>query len=227
MPKNESFGKAQEDFGYQKLDFEYFTAKSKVNFTDENQNVNASVNIRIRRDSLIWVSFRSTGIEGLRILFRTDSIFVVDRLEKVYYLHDYQKISDLIKFKVDFGMIQALIVGDSPFALGKNAEITKMKDHFLYQEMKGKIQIKNYLSRYHQRPTQLVLQEDENNLKVDYEDFKKINNQVLAHSMKAILGYYKSTTELKTNISLQHSQIELNTPDLKFPFQIPTEYKMK
>ena len=58
------------------LDFEYFQAKSKIKFDDGFENFSASANVRIKKDSVIWMSVSSSiGIEGLRAIIRTDSIF--------------------------------------------------------------------------------------------------------------------------------------------------------
>src|ERR1700746_3695342 len=66
-----------EKFIVKEIDFKYFSSKAKSNFKDEKENVNASVHIRMKKDSVIWMSITpGLGIEALRVLIRPDSVFM-------------------------------------------------------------------------------------------------------------------------------------------------------
>ena len=60
----------------EELDFEYLQAKTKIQYEDGIQNLNANATIRIRQDSLIWISISSTGVEGIRSIIQKDSILL-------------------------------------------------------------------------------------------------------------------------------------------------------
>ena len=58
-------------------------------------------NYKIIKDSLILISIGSVlGIEGVRILFMHDSIFFVDRINKVYFSGDYNDFKRYNKFPI-------------------------------------------------------------------------------------------------------------------------------
>src|SRR4026208_2558948 len=66
------------------ISFNTFSGKIKVNFDDsrgKNNDFNAF--IRIRKDSVIWVSINAAlGIEAFRIMITPDSVKVLNKIDK-------------------------------------------------------------------------------------------------------------------------------------------------
>ncbi|HEY5823839.1 MAG TPA: DUF4292 domain-containing protein, partial [Cyclobacteriaceae bacterium] len=48
----------------QEVDFEYFHGKARVSFKDDKKDQEVKANIRIRKDSVIWMSFSVIGVQG-------------------------------------------------------------------------------------------------------------------------------------------------------------------
>jgi hypothetical protein len=68
-----------------KLAFNYLSSDTKIDFSDGSNDAKFKVGMRIRKDSLIWLSMRANiGVEGLRLLISKDSIQVIDYQEKTY-----------------------------------------------------------------------------------------------------------------------------------------------
>lgn len=65
--------------------------------------------IRMQKDSAIWISLRSYNIEGARILFTQDSVKFINRLEKSYYVGDFDFIKKRFDIDMDYNMIQSII----------------------------------------------------------------------------------------------------------------------
>ena len=63
---------------------EWIVAKGKLSFQDDFQSFRGSFNLRIRKDSVIWLNVKKLSIEGARILIDQDSVFAIDRLNKQY-----------------------------------------------------------------------------------------------------------------------------------------------
>ena len=214
-----------DNYKIEDVNFKYLSTKSRLIYADENNKQNVRVNIRIAKDSLIWASLRAAGVEGMRVLFTKDSILIMDKIEKNYYIKTFQQISRQINHDINFQIVQSLIVGSLPFEIPENANYERKKDVFQRKFRKNDIEIDIEVSRFFARITQLVLkQEDSNNkLKLDYSDFRQVGNTVFPHESKANIKYHNQKTELKTEISLTHSEIELNEV-LEFPFTVSDSY---
>ncbi|MDH6355814.1 hypothetical protein M2132_002161 [Dysgonomonas sp. PH5-45] len=83
--------------------------------------------IKIDRNKAMQISFRVLGIEGFRMTLTPDSVFVIDRLKKMYAAESIKTISD--KFNFNYYNLQALFT-NSLFLPGK-AEVTE-KDFNLF-----------------------------------------------------------------------------------------------
>ena len=96
----------------QEIDFEYFHGKARLNFKDNTKEREVKAHIRIRKDSVIWMTFTVIGVQGGKALINKDSITIVSSLNKEYYVFDYKELSKRFNFKIDFYVIQAAMLGN-------------------------------------------------------------------------------------------------------------------
>jgi len=217
-----------EKYEPNRLVFNYFSAKGKMNYRNEDNKTKANIYIRMRKDSLIWFSARLAGVEGLRVLISKDSVFILDRGNKRYYTHDYTSISERLNFRVNYDMIQSLIIADLPFKNQENTKLVKRRNHFLSkQEVQGFL-IENSISRFINRLTKIVVKEEEdtaNQLTINYENFQKVGKLLLPYQSKANLQYFKDETKQNTSVEINFTKIELLDESLKFPFKVSSKYQ--
>lgn len=97
---------------HRQLQFEYLTAKAKVYVSTAGDQTDFTANIRMKRDSAIWVSISpALGVEAVRLLMTADSIRVIERLNKKRYSRDYSFFKTYTSLPVDFSTMQNLITG--------------------------------------------------------------------------------------------------------------------
>ncbi|MCC7232520.1 MAG: DUF4292 domain-containing protein [Bacteroidia bacterium] len=96
------------------FDFEWLTAKADVDFTDKTGETHSfDVNIRMRKDSVIWLSITPMlGIEAVRILITQDSLIILDRVHREYSVRSFEYLEEVLKTPVNFEMVQAVIIGN-------------------------------------------------------------------------------------------------------------------
>ena len=58
----------------QEIDFEYFHGKARLNFRDNTKEREVKAHIRIRKDSVIWMTFTVIGVQGGKAIGATDEI---------------------------------------------------------------------------------------------------------------------------------------------------------
>lgn len=62
-----------------------FSAKLKIDYQGRDASDHATAYIRIKKDSLIWISLTGAlGIEGFRLLINKDSVRMMNKLDKNY-----------------------------------------------------------------------------------------------------------------------------------------------
>ncbi|MEZ0608743.1 DUF4292 domain-containing protein [Fibrella sp. WM1] len=214
------------------IDFRYLTAKSKLSFKSKTQDIsNASLNLRVRKDSLIWISISKLGIEAVRALISRDSVVIMDKLQQEYIVTDFPTLSRQFNFEMNYDLLQALIVGNLPLPKRPAQKIKNERDYLLLRQDAGKVLVENYIGEDDRKLKRLMVTEQptKNALRLDYEDFNALNNFVFPYSSLVTLDYTSQTDGqfYQTLIRIKHNKVELVDKNPGFPFTIPAKYKRK
>jgi hypothetical protein len=213
----------------QQVDFEYLSTKSKIKYQDSNQNLSASATIRFRKDSLIWISVSpALGIEAARCLITQDSITIINKLNKEYYVENFESLSQKFNIEINFDLIQAMLLGNLPKNKLPLHKVVKQNDHFLIKQVDGRLLIDNYVSRKNMKVEKVTMEEypTDNSLLLEYGNFKSVEQFLIPFKNLISLSYGPDASD-KTVIEIEHSKAEVGNKDLSFPFSIPQKYERK
>ncbi|MES2731903.1 MAG: DUF4292 domain-containing protein [Bacteroidota bacterium] len=216
------------DIKIEEIDFQYFSSKSKVNFQFQNEDQTAIVNVRMKKDSLIWLSVNKVGIEGFRALITPDSIYVLEQLSKTYYVKDFKSLSKQFNFTISYSLLQSILLGNLPFeTLDRKA--LKVKDYYLLRQENGSITVENFIGIENKKvaKVEMVEQPSRNSLMLNYANFAPLNNYLFPFNSAFYLKYDTNQKSLSTLITVECKKAELHTDELKFPFNIPKRYERK
>jgi hypothetical protein len=209
------------------IDFRYLTAKSKISFKSPEQDIdNANVTIRVRKDSLIWLSVSKLGIEAVRGEISRDSITIIDKIHKEYTVYDFPTLSRRFNFDMNFELLQALIVGNLPLPKRPAQKIKNERDYLLLRQSEGKVLVENYIGEDRKlKKLMLTEQPTKNTLRLDYEDFTSLNNFLFPYTSLVTLDYAKPDGQFyQTLLRIKHNKVELVDKNPGFPFNIPASY---
>ena len=104
----------------QRLDAEWMTAKVKLKLLDNGSTTRATADIRMRKDSVIWMTVRKFGIEGARVMITTDSVYLINRLERQYLVRDFSFIESEFNLPASFETLQDFVLGNVFFMTQEN-----------------------------------------------------------------------------------------------------------
>ncbi|WP_460671429.1 DUF4292 domain-containing protein [Larkinella ripae] len=214
------------------VDFDYLTAKSKVSFKSKEQDINnANVNLRIDKDSLIWLSVSGVGVEVARALITADSVVIMDRIHREYSVYDYASLSQRFNFNLTFGLIQSLLIGNLPLPQEPAQRVKNEKDFLLLRQHEGKVLVDNYIGEQNRKLKKLLVVEQptKNSLSLDYEDFTVLNNFLFPYTSLVTVDY-KSKNDgqpYQTVLRIRHNKVELTDKNPGFPFSIPPKYQRR
>ncbi len=91
-----------------------------------------SGNLRVYRDSLMWVSLRSFNIEGFRALISKDSVRVMNRLKNEYYAEDISALESIAKLEMSYNDLQSILLNEF-FRYPSDGDTTKNYDDYDYK----------------------------------------------------------------------------------------------
>ena len=214
------------------IDFRYLTAKSKISFKSHREDIdNANVSIRVRKDSVIWLSISKLGIEAVRGMITRDSVRIMDKLHRQYSAYDFPTLSKQFNFDMNFDLLQALIVGNLPLPKRPAQKIKNERDYLLLRQSEGKVMVENYIGEQDRKLKKLMLTEQptKNTLRLDYDDFTSLNNFLFPYTSLVTLDY-KSKTDgqfYQTLLRIKHNKVEMVDKNPGFPFTVPANYQRR
>ncbi len=207
------------------IDFKYLKGKAKVSVKSTALNQTVNVDIRVKKDSLIWLNISVPGlpVSVATALFTQDSVKLYNKYEGNYNEYPYELFSEKFKFNLTFDILQSLIVGNRPFKKNKS-RVVRENEYFLLKQHEGKVSIDNYIGQDKKLKKLLMTQEVTNTkLSMNFDEFTALNNYLFPLS-NLITVEYKSEKDQKvyqTVITVKHTKVELLEEPLSFPFKVP------
>jgi len=223
-------GMVRSEIGIDEVQFDYLSIKSKIEFKEASSSKNATALIRLKKDSIMWFNLSGTlGVQGLRGLMTQDSIKMVNRVDKEYWLMDYEALSKEFNFKIDFSIIQAMVLGEMPKGMQEGETITKERDRYVIHQTFGDIFIDNYISASTKKVTEVNILETptNNSMTLLYGNFEIVDEQYFPFSSFVSLIHNNEFGELETQVDIKHTKVVFSDKNLKFPFTIPARYAKK
>jgi hypothetical protein len=210
----------------QSIDFDYLHGKAKITFRNNAKEQDVKATIRIRKDSVIWMTFHVLGVQGGKALINKDSITIVSTVNKEYYVFDYVELSKRFNYNINYDVVQAAMLGNP--ILGKRAEDEIETDSLFnsLNQKQGSVTIKSKINKISKKLEAVELQESStgNMIKVNYSDFQPLNDKLFPYKGLIDILYKSPTGPTNNSISFEYTKVEVGTKELRFPFNIPKRY---
>ena len=210
----------------EEIDFEYFHGKARMILRDANKEREVKANIRVRKDSVIWMTFSVIGVQGGKALINKDSITIVSTVDKEYYVFDYRELSHRFNVEINYQVIQSAMLGNLITQRKPSDEVIKESSMFLLHQHVGDINVINYVNAASQKIEKVEMKEgnSSNSLIINYSNFQPISSKVFPYNGTINLFYKAVSGLLNTTIIFEYNKAEVGDRQLKFPFNIPKRY---
>jgi hypothetical protein len=212
-------------------DFSTFSAKAKVN--SNALPVPVTANIRIQKDSIIWISFTATVLittEVGRAKITRDSVWIMDKLHKTITRRSIAYLQTLFKTPFTFDDVQNIILGNP--LLTQDSAISSSYANGEWNILLGNDTLKNLISVQSKDDSTLLLTHsylqdstDAENRSCDilYDGYTTTNNGKYFSQTRSI-----TTTDNNAGqqANVQFISFDFDKP-VDFPFNIPDNYSEK
>lgn len=218
--------------------FEKLNAKLNVEAIIDSTSNTFTISLRIRKDSIIWMSISKLGIEGARVFITKDSVKFINKINNTYFKGDFTYISKLLNTPLDFEILQSLLVGNSVTFYNEDEKLKPGIDNCQY--LLGTIR-KNKLRKVMEKGKEL--KESAQTIYMAPETFKisrilfyEFNPERIfdAHfssyeiidstQLFPLKMNYSVKTQKNINIDITYVKPRLNE-EQSFPFKIPENYE--
>lgn len=208
------------------IEFDYFQGKARMVLRDANKEREVKANIRVRKDSVIWMSFSVIGVQGGKALINKDSITIVSNVDKEYYVFEYAELSQRYNFKINYDVIQAAMLGNLIFPKKEEDEVVQESSMFLLKQRAGTVDITNYINSASMKVEKIDMKENNSNnsLVINYSNFQPVQDKLFPYNGTINLFYKTLAGVLNTTVIFEYNKAEVGGKELKFPFNIPKRY---
>ncbi|WP_338393243.1 DUF4292 domain-containing protein [Fulvitalea axinellae] len=223
----------KESITVNNLDFDYLEMKSKIRFHDGKKLQKASAHMRLRKDSIIWISITPYGIEAARAMFTQDSLVFMDKINKTYFVQHYDELSDKLKVDVDFKLLQGLLVGNTPFPPEKKRRIVRNDENFEILQRASGLDITNVINPTSLKAEKIVVKQRStgSTLSAEYGDFRFIDKKPKKKRVTYfpfdnsidMIYYVKDKEVVSTRVLIECTKVQ-KADKLRFPFKITKKY---
>ncbi len=209
--------------------FLFLSAKGKAQVNMKGNKQGANLALRMRRDSIIWVSASLVGIEGVRAVLTRDSVRVLNRLEHTYFSGGYSYLSKLLNVPVSFAQMQALLLGDYvPAPAGTTPKVaTEEAGRQRVSYPLAGVLVERLLQAGTGRVQQFRVSDDstKRNLTVDYTDFRPLDESGSLPFAHATFIQAQQPSAGVVTAAINYTKVNIGRERLAFPFAVPKGYK--
>ena len=210
--------------GKNKIEAEWFTAKAKINYEDNNEKIKFTSYIRMRKDSVIWFVVKKAGVEAVRAQITTDSVYIINRQAKEYTIKDLNFFEEKYNMPSSFEAIQTILLGNVLYLynLKPDSEI-RNNQHHLFVE-KDNVRAEYWMDGTTYRLNEMKFSDVRNDqtFKMTFDDYEELEDEQIFSYFRNLNVSGKNTNNIDMDIKL--SDVEINEPK-SIKFEIPKRYK--
>jgi hypothetical protein len=211
------------------IDFDYFQGKARMVLRDANKEREVKANIRIRKDSVIWMTFSVIGVQGGKALINKDSITIVSTVDKEYYVFPYSELTNRYHFNIDYEVVQAAMLGNPIIPRSGADQVDRESSMYLLRQKQSGIDVVNYINAASMKIEKVEMKEENsmNSLVINYSNFQPVGDKVFPYNGTINLFYKTLSGLLNTTIIFEYNKAEVGDRELRFPFNIPKRYERR
>lgn len=202
---------------------DWFSANAKIGVDGGGFAQSASASIRIRKDSVIWVSVKKLGFEVARALITQDSVYLIDRFNRQYMSNGLDFLSEEYQLPASFESLQAVLLGNPLFFSSNQLSFSDNENYYELTtsgSRKGIYKIDKM--NFRMREMQLIDVQEAANLTVFLTDYQTLADDQPFSYVRQLKADSRQSGEV--NIELAYQNVEINVPK-SIRFEIPARYE--
>jgi hypothetical protein len=220
------------------LQYYWFTAKFSAEYSNKGQTNSFNGQIRIRKDSVIWLSFSpALGIEVFRMMLTQDSVKFINRMNNTFFAGDYNYVNHYLNTNIDFDILQSFLTGND-LSFYENGKFRAGIDNGIYKLVTAeRMKLKKFVRNSQENLRVLIqtiwidpesfkithadvkeIREPNIQLEARYSSFEEIENQLFPKDMS-----FDISADNNLSVTVSFKKITFNIAQA-FPFKIPQSY---
>ncbi|MDI9320232.1 MAG: DUF4292 domain-containing protein [Phycisphaerales bacterium] len=209
-----------------RIELKTISAKAKMHYESGDKSFDFVANIRMRKDSIIWVSVTVAGIIQItRAVITPDSFKLILYTEKQVFAGAIEKANEFLPPGINFYSLQNLLLGNPILNKSNTVNVADASPNWVVR-----FEQENYIE-------QALYDKTDSTLRQNHLITQGVSNKTLTHILSNFetINGQKIATERKLNaindstamqVDMSYSNILIDE-ELSYPFSIPKNYTIK
>lgn len=207
-------------------DFSQVKIKTNVDANLKLFSQKFPMNIQMHKDSVLWASV-TMGFELARVKMTPDSLYFLDRFNRTAYLGTWDELSDITRFKFDFGMVQAMVLGNMFYTVEEPDELEIDGNTVIISQLREHLDIQNKWNYDFKKIYEVKGRDLQGNeAEISYQGFVNIEDKLLPTNINLSIINKFADDDIYSTIGIKHADLEFFDHGLSFPFTLPNNYKV-
>ncbi len=202
---------------------DWMDARANIDFSGESLSAGGNAIIRLRRDSVIWISVRKLGFEVARAQITPDSVYILDRLNNEYAVEPLSYVENRYRLPARFDLLQQVLLGN-PVFFTKELDVQPDESHYLLAGETNRWQTGYWVTPGSFRLQRMRLAEtaQQRQLDLTLDKYQAVagNKQDFSYFRKLALDSQETG---RAEVTIEFTKVELNAPT-EIRFDIPGHY---
>jgi hypothetical protein len=178
----------QEKLGESNIDFDWITARTRINYRSPSINASGSGRLVMVRDSLIWGTANAVlGIEVGRFSITPDSVRIINRYDRTYTSLPFSFLQKQTGHSnLTFSELQQLLAGNYPYDNRNDLTSSFESPHHLLHNKTGQQELTILIHHEFFRPAgyQIVRNASQQSFDIEFADHKEKKGGMFPGSLR-------------------------------------------
>lgn len=199
------------------------SAMMSANLHRANKALKANIKLRVKKDSIVWLSASKFGITFAKFIATRDSVKVYNKFDKTYFAGDFTIVQKILGAPVDFLQLQNILFGQALVSIDSEDYHSSVFKNSYKLEPKKEQELLSYFFLFDPsnfKIKQQTIQEiaTKKTMNVAYDSYQKINNTFFPKKMEV------TSNSKENSIAIDFKRVAFDQK-LSFPFHIPSNYQ--
>ena len=203
---------------------QYNTLNERTVITYDDGSVARQFNgsIRLKQDSIIWMSLSMFGFEGARVLVTPDSFRLINKLENEYTSGGFFEVQNWLLFPVNYFMLQQIIVGGRFNINSRAIVVTKEDSSYVLYEENDQIAQTSWVNTENYTLQKILLKDKllKQDMTITFEAYNYSNSKPFCNKRTVVVNRGTDTIKLLMDVT----RIVFNE-ELSYPFEVSEKLK--
>jgi hypothetical protein len=202
------------------INFDFLKMTADINFKNENLDISGNIDLRMKSNDYIWIVVKKLGFEVSRVLIRPDSVFVLDRINRVKYLESYSFLENYVGMSIPFSDFQQLLSGNN-LKMEKDFDIIRQENNtVLIKSGNDRINFTYTINNFKSIIYAEIFDKNNNKLEMNNSEFKNFQDKKIPYQRNYSL-FEKNINQGNVELNIE----EISTEKHNIKFEIPSDYE--